>query len=91
MAKKYPSELNSRTVRINLGDYWLLAELSRKHNITFGEALHLLITEQAEREAIIVPRAQIPMPIQTVARSTPIDVSFSREVEGEVRYRHNDR
>jgi hypothetical protein len=91
MAKKYPSELNSRTVRINLGEYSLLAELSRKHNITFGEALRLLITEQAKREGITVPRAQIPMLIQTVARSTPINVSFSREVESELRYRQNDR
>jgi len=50
MSKNSPSVINSRVIRINLGDYWLLAELSRKHNITFAEALHLVITEQAKRE-----------------------------------------
>ncbi|MBA7677171.1 hypothetical protein ES703_85422 [subsurface metagenome] len=53
---------NSKTIRISLGDYALLDELSRQARITFGEALHQLITQQAKRQAIVVPKSQIPMP-----------------------------
>jgi hypothetical protein len=63
MAKKYPSELNTRTVRITIGDYALLREISLKMDVTMAEALHLVITEQAKRETISVPRSQIPMPV----------------------------
>lgn len=87
--RKYPSELNTRHVRVNLGDYVLLKEISRRAGVTMAEALHLAV-EQKEHETRISP-AQTRLPIQTVARSTPITVSFSREVESELRYRHNDR
>ena len=73
--RKYPSDLNSKIVRLNLGDYQLLAEISRRHNCTFAEAFHQLITEIAEREAIVVPKSQIrmiPMPVTTAYRATPI-------------------
>jgi len=53
---------NSKTIRISLGDYALLDGISRQARITFAEALHLLITETAKRKAIVVPKAQIPMP-----------------------------
>ncbi len=57
---------NSKTIRISLGDYALLDGISQQARITFAEALHQLITavaeREAEREAIVVPRAQIPMP-----------------------------
>jgi len=62
-----PSDLNSKTVRLNIGDYQLLAELSRRHNVTFAEAFHQLITEIAKREAIVVPKSQIPMPAFAVS------------------------
>jgi len=69
--RKSPSDLNSRVIRINLGDYWLLAELSRNHNLTFAEALHLIITEQAKRELIVTPRTQIPMPLTVAYQVIP--------------------
>ena len=53
---------NSKTIRISLGDYALLSDISLKANATFAEALHLLITETAKRQAIAVPKSQIPMP-----------------------------
>lgn len=72
MAKrKYPSELNTKQVRVNLGDYALLREISLKTGVTMAEALHLVITQQAKREAIVVPRSQIPMPVFRV-RSKPV-------------------
>ena len=58
MARHY----NSKTIRISLGDYALLDGISRQAKISFADALHLLITETAKREAIAVPHAQIPMP-----------------------------
>jgi len=60
MAKKYPSELNTKTIRINIGDYGLLSEISRKADVTMAEALHLLL-ERQEPETRLSP-AQIPMP-----------------------------
>jgi len=72
MAKhKSPSVLNSRTVRVNLGDYLMLTEISRKLGKTMAEALHLVITNQARQEAIVTPRTQIPMPITTAYALVP--------------------
>jgi len=72
MAKhKSPSVLNSRTVRVNLGDYLMLTEISRKLGKTMAEALHLVITNRARQEAIVTPRTQIPMPLTTAYRAIP--------------------
>ncbi|GAI79899.1 unnamed protein product, partial [marine sediment metagenome] len=67
MAKrKYPSELNSRTVRVNIGDWHLLMELARQHDTTVAKVLHLAITGQARQAQVAVtPRTQIPMPLTT--------------------------
>jgi len=65
--RKYPSELNTRLVRVNIGTYLLLKGLSQKHAITMAEALDLAVTQQARREQIVTPRTQIPMPLGTTA------------------------
>jgi len=72
MAKhKSPSVLNSRVIRINIGDYMLLTEISRRADLTFAEALHLLITNRARQDQVTVtPRTQIPMLIGTTAFQT---------------------
>jgi len=69
MAKrKYPSELNTRMIRVNVGDYHLLMELARQHDTTVAKVLHLAITGQARQNQVTVtPRTQIPM-----AMSLPI-------------------
>ena len=68
MAKrKYPSELNTRTIRVNIGDWQMLLELSRKYDTTVAGILHLAITNQAAQKQITIPRAQVPMPIFQVA------------------------
>ncbi len=75
MAKrKYPSELNTRTVRVNIGDWHLLMELARQHDTTVAKVLHLAITGQArQNQATVTPRTQIPMAIGTTHyRATPI-------------------
>lgn len=48
MAKKYPSELNTKTVRINLGDWALLTEISQRADVTIAEALHLVIEQKGK-------------------------------------------
>ena len=80
MAKKYPSELNTKTIRITIGDYALLAEISRRAGVTFAEALHLVITEKAKQEAIVVPRFQIPMPTFRVRSQPTIAVNGNKAV-----------
>jgi len=75
MAKrKYPSELNTRTVRVNIGDWHLLMELARQHDTTVAKVLHLAITDRARQDSVtITPRTQIPMLLGTTAyRATPI-------------------
>jgi len=73
MAKrKYPSELNTRTVRVNIGDWHLLIELARQHDTTVAKVLHLAITDRARQEAIVTPRTQIPMALTTAYRAIPI-------------------
>ena len=72
MAKrKYPSELNSRTVRVNIGDWHLLMELARQHDTTVAKILHLAITDRARQEAVVTPRTQIPMPLTTAYQVMP--------------------
>ncbi len=72
MAKrKYPSELNTRTVRVNIGDWHLLMELARQHDTTVAKVLHLAITDRAKQEAVVTPRTQIPMPI-IIAKPIPV-------------------
>jgi len=64
--RKYPSDLNTRLVRVNVGDYLLLTELSHKLNVTMAEALSLAITDRATQESdFIKARLYKPMPSQS--------------------------
>jgi len=68
MKQKCPAELNSRVVRIHIGDYQLLTELRHKLGKTMAEVLHLVITQQARQESMpVTPRTQIPMALGTTA------------------------
>lgn len=80
MKRKYPSELNTRHVRVSLGDYALLVEVSRKVGVTMAEALHLVIEhrEHQERE-IRVPSAQIPLAVYEVRAQSAIVVNGTRQ------------
>ena len=108
MAKrKYPSELNSRTIRVNIGDWQWLNSLSQRLGITVAQAFHKVITGldhkdkaplEQDHKAPVEP-AQIPlivtsarsMPVtSTRRRSTPVSISFSREVKSDNGHRQAD-
>jgi len=56
MAKrKYPSEINTRTVRVNIGDWQMLLKLAQRLGTNVAEAFHRLITEIRHD---IVPKAE---------------------------------
>jgi len=63
--KKYPSQLNTRQVRVNIGDYALLKEISIRAGISMAKALHLAI-ERQEQITSVSP-AQIPMSVFQVS------------------------
>ncbi|MBA7555759.1 hypothetical protein ES705_48443 [subsurface metagenome] len=70
--RKYPSELNTKPIRVNIGDWQLLTELARQLDITIAKALHRLLTRGIEHEPeTATPRTQIPMPIFT-AKPIPV-------------------
>ena len=69
--RKYPSELNTRSIRVNIGDYHLLMELARLHDTTVAKVLHLAITDRARQEQVVTPRTQIPMPLTTAFQMMP--------------------
>ena len=78
--KKYPSHLNSRVVRINLGTYQLLAELAAKNGLTIAEALDLLITNQTIRAKPVIARSQMPMPILAYQAKPVLSLNGNRHI-----------
>ncbi|GAJ07893.1 unnamed protein product [marine sediment metagenome] len=68
MGKGY--EKRHKVTRVLLADYQLLKSLSQTAGVSMAEAFHRLITE-TERERIVVPKSQIPMPaFQVVSQPT---------------------
>ena len=65
MAKKYPSELNTKTVRIGIGAWALLTDISRRAGVTIAEALDMALKrhepEPEPEPATSKSPAQIPM------------------------------
>ena len=59
MVKKYPSELNTRIIRIGIGEYAMLSEISRKADISMAEGLRQILQGIMPGEKI--SPAQIPM------------------------------
>jgi hypothetical protein len=60
--RKYPSELNTRTVRVNLGDWRWLNSLAQTLGITVAEAFHKVITGQDHKDkAPVSEPAQMPL------------------------------
>lgn len=80
MKKKRNYDITHKVMRVCAGDYAFLAEISRKADIPMAEALHLVISEQAKREAIVVPREQIPMPTFRVRAQPTIAVNGDKAV-----------
>ena len=61
MAKKYPSELNTRTIRIGLGDYALLTDISRRAGVSIAEALPMALHKLETRPEAPGSPLQIPL------------------------------
>jgi hypothetical protein len=80
MKHKFPSELNTRQIRVNVGDYLALKELAARLDITIAQSLHLIISEKFKEIVIHIPpekistreqREQIPMIPMPNARIRP--------------------
>lgn len=94
--RKYPSELNTRTVRVNLSTWLLLKEFSQKQGISMAELVDQLLTDQDYKEPVSPTQTRLPIEIVArsmpvaAARSTPVGISFSREVKSDIRYRQTN-
>jgi len=77
--RKYPSELNSRTIRVNIGDWQWLNSLSQRLGITVAQAFHKVITEldRDQDHKAPVQRTQIPMPAFRVTAPVVAQVSLN--------------
>ncbi len=64
--RKYPSELNTRTIRVNLGDWRWLNSLAQTLGTTVAEAFHKVITGQDQKD-----KAPAPEPAQMPLRAIP--------------------
>lgn len=63
-----PSELNSKVIRINIGSYLLLKELSQKLNLTIAEALSLLLKQVELPHLFVKPSPSLTVkPVLSVA------------------------
>ena len=72
MKHKCPAELNSKVIRVNIGDWQLLMELARQHDTTVAKVLHLAIIGTAKQEQVtITPRTQIPMALTEAYQVIP--------------------
>jgi len=78
MARKYPSELNTRTIRINIGSYQMLKKLSQQLDMTMAEAFDQVITDQVKQKRSRISPTQISMPVIIARRSTmPVTLAKS--------------
>ena len=80
MAKKYPSELNSTTIRVFIGTYQLLADLAAKQGLTIAEALDQSLTDRARQEQVVMSRNQIPMPVFVTKASSAFSLNGNRTI-----------
>ncbi|MBA7554853.1 hypothetical protein ES705_47489 [subsurface metagenome] len=70
--RKYPSEINTRLIRINLLSYELLMGISKARDITVAEAFDLVINlKLRENRVTVSPHVQIPIAITTAYRAIP--------------------
>lgn len=85
-----------KLTRILLADYLVLKEFAQRAGVSMSEALHKIITREDLKAPVAPTQTRLPIelialstPVVTIAkstpvtraRSTPITVSFSREVE----------
>lgn len=61
MKQKCPAELNSRVIRISVGDYALLTDISRRAGVTIAEALPMALHNLETRPEAPGSPLQIPL------------------------------
>lgn len=84
--KKYPSELNTKHIRVNVGDYALLKELSIDTKLTIAELVHNIITNNLQDNINKTSPYQTQMPFR-VSRIVP---HVSRAIKINVRKEEGD-
>lgn len=87
---KSPSELKSKVIRVNIGDWQWLNSLAQQLDITVAEAFHKVITETLTDQDHKAPRqpAQIPMRITTpVALRTRLQPTIATNGNKHVAFR----
>ncbi|MBA7714951.1 hypothetical protein ES703_123984 [subsurface metagenome] len=77
--RKYPSELSTRTIRVNVGDWHLLLDLSSRLGITVAKAFHEVLTGQEHKAPPVKPE-QILFPLEILSRSTPVTSTRARSI-----------
>ena len=75
MARKYPSELDTRTIRINAGVLIALRNLSQRLGVTMAETLRLAIAEKAKEEQTLTPMAQSPLIVTPIAELRRVEAT----------------
>ena len=98
--KRYDNKY--KVTRLLLADYLMIKELAQRAGVSMAEALHKIITKDLARAEPREVVTQILMPVTsarakstpiqriTVARSTPVTMSISREVKSGYRYRQTN-
>lgn len=82
MKKKDSYDITHKVMRVQVGDYTFLAELSRKTDTPMAETLHLVLTGQAKRQTVVAPGSQISMgmPVPVIAvngTKAPAEAQYS--------------
>ena len=83
MAKrKYPSEVNTRTIRIHVGAWELIRDMAAKADVPIAVIMDRLLAGEVMRSEPIVtiPANQIPMPTIGVNARTALSINGDRRI-----------
>lgn len=77
MAQRYKTraELESKVIRVSLGQYALLAEISRRAGVTMAEALQLVIEHRAQESVTMISPALQVTPVFRVTDMPMLQVT----------------
>ena len=94
MAKKYPSQLNTKLTRLYKADNIMLLDLSRQNGTTVAEVTHLLLTGQLKELLKLQEKKESWSPVQSyfpgaISISRPVTSTITRMVESEVLNGHH--
>ncbi|GAI76977.1 unnamed protein product [marine sediment metagenome] len=61
MKKKYPSEINSKLIRVHSGDYALFMQISQGHDISIADAVRMAIDKPMTVLSWAWPRTELEL------------------------------